>query len=110
LHLEGHATTELPLSWRKRLLRDALRFEDPLRYTTHRVEAGEAAYRTACQRGDEGVIANLADAHHEGRRSANWLKFKCVRDQEFVIGGYTRRRAAGSVSRRYWWAIMTGAT
>jgi bifunctional non-homologous end joining protein LigD len=23
------------------------------------------------------------------RRSPDWLKFKCVRDQEFVIGGYT---------------------
>jgi hypothetical protein len=94
LHLEGHATTELPLSWRKRLLRDALRFEDPLRYTTHRVEAGEAAHRTACQRGDEGVIAKLADVQYEGRPSANWLKFECARDQEFVIGGYTAPRGS----------------
>jgi DNA ligase D-like protein (predicted ligase) len=89
LHLDGQATTELPLIWRKRLLRNAFRFSDPLRYTTHRVKNGEAAYRAACERGDEGVIAKLADATYEGRRSRNWLKFKCVRDQEFVIGGYT---------------------
>src|SRR5262249_3445797 len=29
------------------------------------------------------------DAPYEGRRSSNWLKFKCSRDQEFVIVGYT---------------------
>lgn len=94
LHLDGHSTLDVPLTWRKRLLRDALRFDDPLRFTTHRVRAGEAAYRRACQRGDEGVIAKRADSRYEGRRSANWLKFKCVRDQEFVIGGYTAPRGS----------------
>ena len=89
LHLDGKSTTGLPLVWRKRLLRKVFQFRDPLRYTTHRVKDGEAAYRAACERGDEGVIAKLADAPYEGRRSANWLKFKCVRDQEFVVGGYT---------------------
>jgi bifunctional non-homologous end joining protein LigD len=89
LHLDGKATTALPLIWRKQLLGNAFEFRDPLRYTTHRVKNGEAAYRAACKRGDEGVIAKLADAPYEGRRSTNWLKFKCVRDQEFVIGGYT---------------------
>jgi bifunctional non-homologous end joining protein LigD len=89
LHLDGKATTELPLIWRKRLLRKAFEFHDPLRYTTYRLRDGEAAYRAACERGDEGVMAKLADSKYEGRRSPNWLKFKCVRDQEFVIGGYT---------------------
>lgn len=89
LHLDGSATTEVPLIWRKRLLRSAFEFGDPLRYTTHRAKDGEAAYRRACERGDEGVIAKRADAPYEGRRSASWLKFKCVRDQEFVIGGFT---------------------
>jgi bifunctional non-homologous end joining protein LigD len=89
LHLDGQATIELPLIGRKRLLRSTFRFDDPLRYTTHRVTEGEAAFRAACERGDEGVIAKRADAPYEGRRSTNWLKFKCVRDQEFVIGGYT---------------------
>src|SRR5690242_12345447 len=89
LHLDGMSTTEVPLLWRKRLLRNAIDFTDPLRYAPHRVADGIAAYRAACARGDEGVIAKRADATYEGRRSPNWLKFKCVRDQEFVIGGYT---------------------
>jgi bifunctional non-homologous end joining protein LigD len=77
------------LIWRKRLLRNTFHFTDPLRFTTHRVKDGEAAFRTACERGDEGVIAKRADAPYERRRSTNWLKLKCARDQEFVVGGYT---------------------
>ncbi|WP_084454056.1 non-homologous end-joining DNA ligase [Mycobacterium interjectum] len=89
LHLDGKSTTDVPLLWRKRLLRKAIEFDDPLRYTPHRVGDGITAYRQACERGDEGVIAKLADSRYDGRRSPNWLKFKCVRDQEFVVGGYT---------------------
>jgi DNA ligase D-like protein (predicted ligase) len=89
LHLDGKSAVDVPLLWRKRLLRNAIEFADPLRFTTHRVEDGIAAYRAACERGDEGVIAKLADSKYDGRRSPNWLKFKCVRDQEFVVGGYT---------------------
>ncbi len=89
LHLDGRDTTGLPLRWRKRLLRDAISFDDPLRNTAHRVDDGLAAYHAACKRGDEGVIAKLADSTYASGRSKNWLKFKCVRDQEFVVGGYT---------------------
>ena len=89
LHLDGQATSRLPLIWRKRLLHNAFEFHDPLRYTTHRAKEGEAAYRATGECGDEGVIAKRAAAKYDGRRSANWLKFKCARDQEFVIGGYT---------------------
>jgi DNA ligase D-like protein (predicted ligase) len=89
LHLDGKSTIDVPLIWRKRLLRNAIDFSDPLRYTPHRVKDGIAAYQAACARGDEGVIAKRADSTYDGRRSPNWLKFKCVRDQEFVVGGYT---------------------
>jgi bifunctional non-homologous end joining protein LigD len=89
LHLGDTNIGEQPLLQRKRLLRNMFQFNDPLRYTTHRVKDGEAAYRAACERGDEGVIAKLAESTYQGGRSANWLKFKCSRDQEFVIVGYT---------------------
>ena len=64
---DGRDTRALPLIWRKRLLRNLFQFSDPLRYTTHRVRDGETAYRAACQRGDEGVIAKLAEAAYEGK-------------------------------------------
>lgn len=89
LHVAGQDTRRLPLVARKKLLRAAVHFADPLRFTTHRTGAGEEAFRAACARGDEGVIAKRAAAPYAAGRSRDWLKFKCVRDQEFVVGGWT---------------------
>lgn len=89
MHLDGYDLTELPLRSRKSLLREALRFRDPLRFTNHRNEKGEDYYRSACQKGWEGVIVKRAESRYQHKRSREWLKFKCVREQEFVVGGYT---------------------
>ena len=86
----GHDLTRLPLRLRKRVLRAAVDFTDPLRFSTHRNTEGEAYLRQACEWGWEGLIAKRAGApYRPGRRSDDWLKFKCVHEQEFVIGGYT---------------------
>ena len=103
-HLDGYDVAGLPLAWRKRLLRRALTFDDPLRLTTHRIGAGEKMYEQACGRGDEGVIAKRADSVYSAGRSPNWLKFKCVRDQEFVVGGYTAPKG----SRVEFGALLVG--
>ncbi len=89
LYLEGYNVAELGLRRRKALLRDTLTFRRPLRWTPHRNTQGEAAYRDACRRGLEGVIAKRADAPYAHARSTDWLKFKCSNEQEFVIGGFT---------------------
>jgi len=89
MNLDGKDITSNPLLLRKRLLRNTFSFADPLRFTTHRVNDGESAFHAACARGDEGVIAKLAESTYESGRSRNWLKFKCSRDQEFVVVGYT---------------------
>jgi bifunctional non-homologous end joining protein LigD len=106
VYLAGHDVRRLPLLTRKRLLRAAISFGDPLRFTTHRREAGEEMYRAACARGDEGVIAKRSASPYAGGRSKDWLKFKCVRDQEFVVGGWTdpkgSRAAFGSLLLGYY--------
>jgi DNA ligase D-like protein (predicted ligase) len=89
LYLGGYDTTGVPLRHRKALLRQALRFADPIRFTAHRNEDGEAYYREACRKGWEGIIAKRADSGYAHTRSRDWLKFKCVNQQEFVVGGYT---------------------
>jgi bifunctional non-homologous end joining protein LigD len=96
LYLADYDTRRLPLLTRKRLLREAVQFAGPLRFTTHRREAGEEAFRAACARGDEGVIAKRAASPYTGGRSKDWLKFKCVRDQEFVVGGWTEPKGSRS--------------
>ncbi|MBN2538399.1 non-homologous end-joining DNA ligase [candidate division WOR-3 bacterium] len=89
LHLAGHDLTGLPLRARKRVLRGAVRFRDPVRFTIHRNRDGEEFLRQACRKGWEGLIAKDASSGYVHRRSRDWLKFKCAHRQEFVIGGYT---------------------
>ncbi|MGX2998742.1 non-homologous end-joining DNA ligase [Streptomyces sp. JNUCC 64] len=89
LRLAGADTTRLPLRARKALLRRALVYRAPLRFTPHRDGGGADPLAAACARGWEGLIAKRADSHYQPRRSADWLKLKCARGQEFVIGGFT---------------------
>lgn len=89
LRLDGADLTRLPLRTRKSLLRRALDFHAPLRFTTHRNEGGQHRLDEACARGWEGLIAKRADGRYQHRRSPDWLKLKCAGGQEFVIGGFT---------------------
>jgi DNA ligase D-like protein (predicted ligase) len=86
---EGRDVRPRPLLERKTVLRDLLAWRDPLRFTEHREGDGEAYYREACHLGWEGIIAKRADAPYRSGRNRDWLKFKCLNGQEFVIGGYT---------------------
>jgi len=94
LYAGGRDTRPRPELDRKHLLADLLSFGGALRYTEHRVGGGEAFYQSACQQGWEGLIAKRADAPYRVGRTRNWLKFKCLAGQEFVIGGYTDPRGS----------------
>ncbi|MCH7231370.1 non-homologous end-joining DNA ligase [Glycomyces sp. L485] len=104
LSYDGRDLTRLPLRDRKRFLRDAFDFRDPLRYTAYRNTEGEAYFEDACSRGWEGLIAKRANSPYRSGRSKAWLKFKCVRDQEFVVGGFTEPQG----SRTGFGALLVG--
>jgi DNA ligase D-like protein (predicted ligase) len=104
LHLDGHDLTRLPVRRRKALLRRAVRFHDPIRFLPHRLEHGERYHREACQKGWEGVIAKRGSAPYGHGRSGDWLKLKCVSDQELVIGGFTEPKG----SRTGFGALLVG--
>jgi bifunctional non-homologous end joining protein LigD len=89
LFVDGTDVRARPLRERKRLLRDAIEFADPLRFTVHRNERGEKFFEEACRKGWEGLIAKRADAPYPRGRSRAWLKFKCAAGQELVVVGFT---------------------
>lgn len=89
LYLKAYDVSRIPQRARKKLLKAALNFQDPLRYVPHRNRDGEIYFQQACRKGWEGIIAKEAGAPYVHSRSRKWLKFKCVQQQEFVIGGYT---------------------
>lgn len=104
LFYEGVDLTGLPLVDRKAVLRDVVWFDDPIRFTPHRTTGSAAMLRDACARGAEGILAKRADSRYVSARSTDWLKLKCVRQQEFVIGGYT----APQGSRERLGALLVG--
>ncbi len=89
LYLRGHILDRLPLRKRKTILKEAISFGGRVRYTAHRNRDGESFFEEACRKGWEGIIAKRADSRYRHGRSTDWLKFKCARGQELVIGGFT---------------------
>ncbi len=87
---EGFNLSKLNFSFRKNLLKKALDFQRPIRFTPHKNENGKKLIKEACKKNWEGLIAKKKDSTYVHSRSSKWLKFKCVHEQEFVIGGYTK--------------------
>ena len=104
LWLDGEDVRSRPLRERKVLLKNALNFQNHVRLTAYRNEAGEAMFAEACAKGWEGVIAKRADSLYSDKRSKDWLKFKCEHGQELVIGGFTAPRG----SREEFGALLVG--
>jgi bifunctional non-homologous end joining protein LigD len=76
-----------------------------VRWTPYRrAHEGERLLREACRNGWEGLIAKRADSPYGGKRTRDWLKWKCSAEQELVIGGYTAPRG----SREGFGALLVG--
>jgi bifunctional non-homologous end joining protein LigD len=104
LYYDGVDLTGLPLVDRKSALRDVVWYDDPIRFTPYKTSGGVAMLRAACEQGAEGIIAKRATSRYVSTRSTDWLKLKCLRRQEFVIGGYT----APQGSRERLGALLVG--
>lgn len=91
LHLEGHNPRDLPLIERKALLTAVLKQANPdlLQVSEHLETSGLAMFHKACELHAEGIVSKRAAAPYSGTRSGDWLKSKCLLEQEFVVAGYT---------------------
>ena len=90
LHLNGHNLRGLPLRERKALLAKLVtsRWRMASAQRTPR-DQWRRMFRGACEVHAEGIISKRADCKYASGRSASWLKLKCIRQQELVIGGFT---------------------
>ncbi len=92
LELNGRDLRKTPLVERKSALKtllDAMGPTGTVQYSEHVCGNGAKVFAAMCKAGQEGIIAKLADAPYQNRRTRNWLKIKCTKRQEFVIGGYS---------------------
>jgi bifunctional non-homologous end joining protein LigD len=91
-YANGYNLTGAALVDRKEVLQQLLSTapaEGVLRYSDHIRGDGSAVIQHACRHSLEGVICKRASAPYEQRRSKSWVKFKCLKRQEMVIGGWT---------------------
>jgi DNA ligase D-like protein (predicted ligase) len=90
----GRDVRSLALEDRRAVLEDLLELRDPLRLTEQATGDGEALLARACEEGWEGLIAKRLGTPYVSTRSRDWLKLKCTRAQELVIGGFTAPRGS----------------
>lgn len=101
LFQDGEDLRPLPLTERKRRLhwllgRGGSGLRDVVRYGDHILGRGGAVQEEACLQGLEGVVSKRAGDAYAGRRTRSWLKSKCGRRQEFVVGGFTEPNGSRS--------------
>ena len=97
----------LPLVERRTRLEARMRgnLSSTLRLSEQVTGDGRAMQERAKAEGWEGLIAKSAKSvYQSGRRSPNWMKSKLVKQQEFVVGGWTEPRQ----TRQYFGALLLG--
>jgi bifunctional non-homologous end joining protein LigD len=91
LRANGEDVRPRPLVTRKKVLRELLKGASPkaIRYSEHAIGTGQQMFDEACKLGAEGIVSKRGDAPYRGGRQPDWIKVKCYRRQELVIGGFT---------------------
>lgn len=89
LELEGDDLRGLPLHERRGRLEAAIQQSKAVQLSEAWSGDSQRRFEQACRAGWEGLIAKRAQGTYVSGRSRDWLKLKCVAEQEFVIGGYT---------------------
>jgi len=93
------------LDERKTALESSLRGNDEfVMRSKHVVGAGKRLFAQAGKLGIEGIVAKRRASPYISGRSREWLKFKAVLSQEFVVVGWTEPQG----SRRYFGALLLG--
>ncbi len=89
LEVDGDDLRGRPLLERRARLTVAIRPSAALQLSEAWRDDSQRRFAQACRAGWEGLIAKRAQAPYVAGRSRDWLKLKCVWEQEFAIGGYT---------------------
>ena len=107
-YCEGHNLEEVSLLDRKKILTKVFKSwktsHPRIQESTYVVGCGKRIFKEACQHELEGIVSKKIMGPYERRRSRNWLKVKCSKSQEFVIGGITAPQGA----RSHFGAILLG--
>ncbi|CAM2152738.1 3'-phosphoesterase / DNA ligase D / DNA repair polymerase [Pararobbsia alpina] len=89
--LNGYDLRKVPLVQRRAILHALIEDAEPrhVRFSENFDVDIDSLLKSACDMSLEGIIGKRIDSPYTSTRSPNWIKLKCRRRQEFVIGGYT---------------------
>ena len=91
LWYDGLDLMNVPLKERRTLLRQIIPPPGAIRLSENFDVSGEELLALASKMGLEGILAKRETSIYQpGNRTREWLKIKTVKQQEVVIGGYTR--------------------
>lgn len=90
LALDGKDLRKCPLLERKKILQQVLEENDSpnLKFAEHFEGDGKKFFKAVEKMGLEGIVAKRKNSKYLGERNEDWLKIKCYKRQEFVIGGF----------------------
>jgi bifunctional non-homologous end joining protein LigD/DNA ligase-1 len=94
LYLDDHATNDLPLMERKKLLQETITGEDARFAVSRYIEgSGTAFYELTKAQNLEGIVAKRRESrYYFGKRTKDWIKVKYLKDEDFVVCGYIRKQ------------------
>lgn len=102
LYLHKHDLRSCSLLDRKKILRACIpENHNSILYSEHLEGDGPLIFQQACRLGTEGIVSKRASRRYVEGRTEEWVKTKCLKSAEFVVGGYTdskaQRRGIGSL-------------
>ena len=91
---DGRSIMDRPLLERKEALQSSVREDSLVAISRYIPTDGIGLFRAADERELEGVVAKrAASIYYPGRRTKDWIKFKRMADEEFVVCGYIRKNS-----------------
>lgn len=83
-----------PLMERKQILSQLVREDSKIAVSRYVETEGRAVYHAADEKKLEGIVAKRKESIYlMGRRTKDWVKFKRMADEEFIVAGYIRKGA-----------------
>lgn len=91
LYFDKYDLTSLSLIERKKILKNIIPADHSvLRFSDHVSGNGKKVFSKSCDLGLEGIVSKKTDSVYLQKRTRDWLKIKCIKRQEFFIGGFSQ--------------------
>lgn len=92
IYYKGKDITKLPLLERKMLLNEVVKENSRIAVSRYIENKGIDLYKLADAKKLEGVVAKKKDSkYYYDKRSKDWIKFKRMSDEDYIICGYVRK-------------------